>query len=142
MNHQAILPISAIAMAATLSFAVPQSTSTCECSTGIGPVQFSPFAGHGPANCYPLSIAVEVITEVVDDGTCAYDLKITGSAPCRIGVSLDGRLLGASWLGTGGAFLCRVYDQGACGEVSTLQAVYGSNATPLFSIQHTRETRP
>ena len=154
MNHQSILPISAIAFAATLSFAAPQSTSTCECSAGIGSVQFSPYSGYAPANCYPLTITVERIIEIIDDGACAgvapcptqpepctfaYDLKITGSAPCRIGVALDDRLLGAGWLGTGGAFLLCVDDQPACGEGSLLQAVYGLNATPLFSIQHTCE---
>jgi hypothetical protein len=155
MNYQFVLPISAIAFAATLSFAAPQSTSTCECSAGIGSVQFSPFAGNAPANCYPLTITVDVFIEVLDDGACAdvspcptqpepctfaYDLKITGSAPCRIGVALDDRLLGAGWLGTGGALLLCVYDQPNCGEGGTLQAVYGLNATPLFSIQHTCET--
>lgn len=45
-------------------------------------------------------------------------------APCRIGEALDGRLMGAGWLGTGSILL---------------PCVYGVNSTPLFSIQHTCE---
>lgn len=139
----------------TVVFATTQAPSSCDCDASVGPVQMSPFAGNAPTNCYPLSITIEVMMEVLDDGTCAsaqscpgvpepctiaYDLKITGSAPCRIGVSLDGRLLGAGWLGTGGAFLLCVDDQPACGESSTLQAVYGLYGTPLFTIPHHCET--
>ena len=148
--------VAATAVGTTLAFALPQGGSSCDCDASVGPLQMSPFAGNGPAACYPLNITIDIYIEVLEDGICAnspscppsrpctiaYDLKITGSAPCRIGVSLDGRLLGAGWLGSSGAFLLCVDDEPGCGESSTLQAVYGLYATPLFTIPHTCENCP
>ena len=132
---------------------LPQA-SGCECPASVGPIVPSPFAGGAGSNCYPVSILVEVAIFVAAEGTCAsapgcpapaapcefdYDVKISGSAPCRIGLTLDGRLLGAGWIGAGGAFLQCIYSDVDCGGSSVVEAIYGTAATPLFTITNTCE---
>lgn len=132
---------------------LPQA-SGCECPASVGPIVPSPFAGGAGSNCYPVSIVVEVTIFVADEGTCAsapgcpapaapcefdYDVKISGSAPCRIGLTLDGRLLGAAWIRAGGAFQQCIYSDVDCGGSSVVEAIYGTGATPLFTITNTCE---
>lgn len=149
-----VLAATTIAGAALLhpADASPAQASGCECPASIGPLVPSPFSGGAGSNCYPLSNVVDVYIHVQDDGQCDsapgcsgpaapcafdYDVKITGSAPCRIGITLDGRLLGAGWIGSDGAFLECIYSDVDCGGSSVVEAIYGTGASPLFSITNT-----
>ena len=150
------LPLAATTIASSALLlpaeASPTQSSGCECPASIGPLVPSPFSGGAGGDCHPLSIVVDVHIHVQDDGQCDsapgcsgpaapcefdYDVKLTGSAPCRIGITLDGRLLGAGWIGSGGAFLQCIYSDVDCGGSSVVEAIHGTGASPLFTITNT-----